>query len=38
MKRMAQVADRITRDKRAIGRAMDLPAKAPAQSGPGGVA
>jgi len=26
MKRMAQVADRITRDKRAIARAMDLPA------------
>jgi hypothetical protein len=37
MKRMAQVADRITRDKRAIARAMDLPAgTGPASSSRGG--
>jgi len=29
MKRMAQVAERITRDKRAIAKAMDLPADEP---------
>ena len=37
MKRMVQVADRINRDKRAIVRAMDLPADADmASSGRGG--
>jgi hypothetical protein len=37
MKRMAQVADRITRDKRAVAQAMDLPADTgPSQSERGG--